>query len=206
VNSVFPDAKGMSMKKGESLVGFLETRRRTLEDAFFRKQDAILIDKFHKLEKMKETKQALQKVSGISDQKVLDKLVDLNVRPETLASLAMVPLIMIAWADGSMTAEERGAVLKAAAKNGFAKGSIDYALIESWLARRPPDSMLEAWTQYIQGLCANLNKTQIAHLRDELIGHARDIAEISGGFLGLVSKISKAERSMIDRLKAAFGK
>jgi hypothetical protein len=194
----------MSMKKGESLIGLLDARRRTLEDAFFRKRDAILTEQFHKMEKMKQTKQALQKVSGISDQKVLDKLVALNVRPETLASLAMVPLVEIAWADGSVSDEERDATLKAAVKNGFAKGSIDYALIESWLARRPSDSMFEAWTQYIRGLCANLNKTQIAHLRDELIGHARDIAETSGGFLGLISKISKTEKAMIGRLKAAF--
>lgn len=192
------------MKKGESLIGFLDARRRTLEDAFFHKRDAILAEQFHKLEKMKETKQALQKVSGITDEKVLDKLVALNIRPETLASLAMVPLVEIAWADGSIGAEERDAILKAVAKNGFARGSIDYALIEGWLARRPPDSMLEAWTQYIRGLCANLNKTQIAHLRDELIGHARDIAKASGGFLGLGSKISTAEQAMLDRLKAAF--
>jgi hypothetical protein len=192
------------MKKSESLVGLLDTRRRTLEDAFFRKRDAILAEQLGKLEKMKETKQALQKVSGITDQKVLDKLVALNVRPETLASLAMVPLVEIAWADGSIGAEEHDAILKAAAKNGFTKGGIDYTLIESWLARRPPDSMLEAWAQYIRGLCVNLNKTQIAHLRDELIGHARDIAKASGGFLGLGSKISKSEQAMIDRLKSAF--
>jgi hypothetical protein len=192
------------MKKGESLIGLLDARRRTLEDAFFRKRDAILIEQFHKLEKMKETKQALQKVSGITDEKVLDKLVALNIRPETLASLAMVPLVEIAWADGSLTGEERDAILKAAVKSGFAKGSIDYVLIENWLSRRPPDSLLEAWTHYIEGLCANLNKIQIAHIRDEMIDHGRDIAEASGGFLGLGSKISKAEQAMIDRLKAAF--
>ncbi len=194
------------MKKGESLIGFLDSRRRTLEDAFFRKRDAILAEQFHKLEKMKETKQALHKVSGITDEKVLDKLVALNVRPETLASLAMVPLVEIAWADGSIGVEERDAILKAVSKSGFVKGSIEYALIEGWLACRPPKSMLDAWTHYIQGLTENLNKTQIAHLRDELIGHAQDIARASGGFLGLTSKISTAERAMIDRLKAAFVK
>lgn len=193
------------MKKGESLISFLDSRRRTLEDAFFRKQDAILIEQFHKMEKMKKTKAALQQVSGITDEAVLDKLVALNVRPETLASLAMIPLVEIAWADGSIGDKEREAILKASAEKGFAKGSIDYALIESWLTHRPPTSMLDAWVQYIQGLCSSMDKTQIARLRDELVGHARDIAEAGGGFLGLVSKISDAEQIMIDRLKAAFG-
>ncbi len=192
------------MKKGESLIGLLDARRRILEDAFFRKRDAILIEQFHAMEKMKKTKSALRKVSGITREDVLDKLMSLNVRPETLASLAMVPLVEIAWADGSIQVEEREAILKAAAKNGFTTGGIDFTLIESWLARRPPDSLLDAWTHYIQGLCANLNKGQIASLRTDLIGHARDIAKASGGFLGLGNKISKTEQAMIDRLKAAF--
>jgi hypothetical protein len=192
------------MKKGESLIGLLDARRRTLEDAFFHKRDAILIEQYHAMEKMKKTKSALRKVSGITRDDVLDKLVSLDVRPETLASLAMVPLVEIAWADGSIQVEEREAILKAAAKNGFTRDSIDFALIESWLARRPPESLLEAWTHYIQGLCTNLNKGQIAGLRTDLVGHARDIAKASGGFLGLGSKISKSEQAMIDRLKAAF--
>jgi hypothetical protein len=194
------------MKKGESLIDLLDKRRKTLEDAFFHKRDAILIEQLHKMEKMKESKAALAKVSGITDEKVLEKLVELNVRPETLASLVMVPLVEIAWADGAMTEEEQAAVLKAAVKQGFSKGSIDYALIENWLVRRPSDTMLEGWTQYIRGLCGNLNRTQIAHLRDEVLGNAKAIAEASGGFLGLTSKVSKAEHAMLDRLKAAFGK
>ena len=32
------------MKKGESLIGLLDMRRKTLEDAFFHKRDAILIE------------------------------------------------------------------------------------------------------------------------------------------------------------------
>lgn len=192
------------MKKGESLIGLLDARRRTLEDAFFRKRDAILIEQYHAMEKMKNSKSALRKVSGITRDDVLDKLVSLDVRPETLASLAMVPLVEVAWADGSIQAGEREAILKAAVKNGLNRGSVGYALIESWLARRPPDRLLEAWTHYIQGLCANLNKGQIAGLRTDLVGHARDIARASGGFLGLGNKISTAEQAMIDRLKAAF--
>ncbi len=193
------------MKKGESLIHFLSGRRRILEDAFFRQQDAILIEQFHKMEKMKETKEALSQVSGIRDDKVLDRLVALNVRPETLASLAMIPLIEIAWADGSIGNREREAILRAADAKGFTRGGIDYTLIESWLTHKPPANMLEAWTQYVRGLSSSLDPSQMAALRDELIGHARDIAEASGGFLGLTSKISEAEQVKIERLKAAFG-
>jgi hypothetical protein len=164
-----------------------------LEDAFFRKRDAILAEQLHKLEKMKETKQALQKVSGITDEKVLDKLVALNVRPETLASLAMVPLVEIAWADGSIGVEERDAILKAAAKR-LCQGR------HRLCPHREPGWPAVLRIAYLKhgpthsGALRHLNKTQIAHLGPNLIGHARDIAKASGGFLELGNKISSPNR------------
>jgi len=50
---------------------FLDKRGKTLEDLFFLEQDKILIEKLRQLEKMKETKEALAKVSGIADEDVL---------------------------------------------------------------------------------------------------------------------------------------
>jgi hypothetical protein len=158
------------------------------------------------MEKMKESKDALRKVSGISNEAVLEKLVSLNVRPETVASLAMVPLLEVAWADAKIDAAEREAIHKAVTCKGLIPFSIDYELIKSWLEHRPPARMLDAWTHYVQGLCEQLNPEEKKNLRDEIIGHTKAIAEASGGFLGLGDRISKAEQAMLDKLTAAFGK
>jgi hypothetical protein len=184
----------------------LSVDRRKLEDAFFSNQDAKLIEQLRVMEKMKESKEALRKVSGIKSDEVLEKLVALNVRPETLVSLGQVPLIEIAWADGKIDEKEREAMLKAVVDAGFEKGSINYTVIESWMTHRPPKQMLTAWVHYIRGLCENLTDEEKNRFREKIIDRAMQIAKASGGFLGLTNKISGAEQKVIDTLKTAFEK
>jgi hypothetical protein len=184
---------------------FFQARQaKDLEDLFFLKQDKKLIEGLHKMEKMKETKKALAEVSGISNDEVLQKLVDLNVRPEILASLALIPLVEIAWADGDIHEKEKDAVLKAATKSFVSKGSPDFGVLQSWMKHKPDPKLLSAWMVYIKGLCEKLSRDQKASLKNDLIGHATDVAKAAGGFLGLGSKISKAEEEMLARLDSAF--
>jgi hypothetical protein len=177
-----------------------------LEDAFFSSQDQKLIEELRALRKMKETRESLSRISGIKNEAVLDKLVSLNVRPETLASLCVVPLIEVAWADGTIDEKERKAILSAAEKTGFKQGEIDHDLIKQWMTHKPPSEMLTAWIHYIQGLCEQLTSEEKKSLQAEIIGHAKTIAEASGGFLGMGigNTISKAEKDMLMKLDSAF--
>jgi hypothetical protein len=183
-----------------------DLRRRNLEDAFFSSRDAKLLEQLQLMEKMKESKEVLQKVSGIKNDKVLEMLISLNVRPETLVSLGQVPLIEIAWADGTIDAKESKAMLKAMVDEGFDKGSINYTVIESWMKHRPPKELLSAWVHYTRALCENLTEEEKKNFCKKIVDRAVAIAESSGGFLGLGNKISKAEEEVIDTLKSAFEK
>ena len=185
------------------IVRILDSNRRNLEDAFFLKQDKILLEELKALESLKESKKNLADISGIKDEVILEKLVKLNVRPETLASLAVIPLVEVAWADGKVEDKERQAVLKAAQCAGFAKDGIDYVLLESWLSHKPEATLLKSWTHYIEGLCKQLTEPEKDSLKAELIGHAKQVADASGGILGLAT-ISKAEQNMITKLEKAF--
>jgi hypothetical protein len=184
----------------------LGNRARMLEDRFFLDQDRVLIEKHRELKKMEESRQALAAVSGITNQQVLQHLVELKVQAETLASLAVVPLVEVAWADGRIEADERAAIMRASAESGIAQGSPDHDLLERWLARRPEPELLEAWKRYTEGLCELLAPEERESLRAELIDRARRVAEAAGGFLGLTSKVSDAERRVLDSLEAAFCK
>lgn len=183
-----------------------EADRYKLEDAFFSKEDARLIEQLAIMEKMKESKEALRKVSGIQSEDVLDRLVALNIRPETLVPLGQVPLIEIAWADGELDEKERNAMLKAVMDAGFEKGSINYTVIESWMKHRPPKQLLTAWVHYTKGLCEVLTDDEKKRFQEKIIDRAKKIAEASGGFLGLGNKISAAEQKVIDTLNSAFEK
>ncbi len=178
---------------------------RPLEDAFFVQEDQILIQKLREMKKMEETKDALAQVSGIKNPQVLEKLVKLDVHPEIVASLAVVPLIEVAWADGDVDAKERERVLSLVEKQGIAKGGIEYQLIERWLMHRPEPKLLDAWTHYIEGLCEQMNEVEIAALREELLHNTHAVAKASGVLLGFIgSKVSKSEKAVLERLGQAF--
>jgi len=179
--------------------------RKSLEDMFFHKEDKKLLDKLKQMEKMKLSKEALREVSGIHNEKVLEKLVELDVKPETVASLSLVPLIEVAWADGEVDDKEKQAVLAAASDSGVKPGSIEYQLIDEWMSRRPPAGMMEAWSHYIEGLCERLTPQERELLKAELMKQVESVSQASGGLLGM-GKTSKKEAAMIGKIKAAFEK
>jgi uncharacterized tellurite resistance protein B-like protein len=177
-----------------------------LEDEFFSRNDQHLIEKLRALQEMKETKETLSKISGIKNEAVLQKLFDLDVRPEALASLCLVPLVEIAWADGTVDEKEQKAILASAEKMGMQQGSIDYDLLKQWMTSKPGAELLTAWEHYTQGLCEQLTQEEKRILQSELLSHARSIAYASGGILGLGigNRISKAEEEMLGKLEATF--
>jgi hypothetical protein len=185
-------------------VSTLQKRRASLEEAFYLEEDRKLIEKYRELQKMEENKRNLAQVSGIHNEAVLKKLVELDVRAETLASLATVPLVEVAWADGEVDEKEKQAVLRAAGKIGHKKGIVDHVLLDQWLTRKPKVELLVAWENFVKGLCEVMPETELTALRDELLAHAREVASASGGFLGLTSKVSDEEEKMLQRLSAAF--
>ena len=175
----------------------------SLEDAFFLEQDRTLIERRAELRKMAESKDVLASVSGITNEAILERLVNLKVRPETLAALALVPLVEVVWADGKVDDKERAKVLEHAATQGIARGSIEHELLDRWLTHRPEASLLDAWQHYVHGLCECLSRAERDSLKQELLRSVREAAEASGGFLGL-GRISGQEKQVLTKLESSF--
>jgi hypothetical protein len=182
----------------------LNQRGRALEAIFFRAQSASLQASQKELEAMEQTEKKIGEISRIKNPEVLRKLVELKIAPDLLATLALVPLVEVAWADFEVQEKEREAILAAAGKSGFAKGSCDYTLLEQWLQKRPPAKLLDAWIQYVRGLCEVLSDPEREAMKVTLLGHAREVAEAAGGFLGLGNKVSDGEQAILDKMEKAF--
>jgi hypothetical protein len=181
----------------------MDERRAALEDEFFHKQDQ------QKLEQMKgklaaqATREELRKASGMTDEAVLDKLVALGLTGKTVAALSLVPLIAVAWADGSIQDDERTAILHGAQGKGIEPGTASYELLSTWLAKKPDDALFEAWTGYIKALTAQLNDEQVRLLKKQILNFANLIAGSAGGFLG-IGKVSGSEEKVLAKIDAAF--
>src|SRR5687768_16926045 len=120
------EAKPMSSNSPE----VLRDRGRSLEEEFFRREDQRLMTRLNELKAAETAREALAKASGITKPAVLEKLMELGIRAETVAALSIVPLVEVAWADGELDAKERRAVVDRA---GVAPGSTEGALLEAWL-------------------------------------------------------------------------
>jgi hypothetical protein len=179
-------------------------RLKALDAVFAGEFDSKLHDHVRHSIQKHDASSALAAVSGIQDEALLRDLIDAGIRPETFASLSLLPLCEIAWADGDISSKEREAVLTAATQHGIESGSPARALLEHWLACRPELKMMDAWKEYIAALASRLPPDRAQQLSDEILGRARSIAATSGGILGFGAKVSVAEQFALDELERAF--
>lgn len=180
-------------------------RARTLEDRFFAQRDVELLEKLRQRRYEEVTVEELGHASGITDKALLANLAKLKITPQTLAALSVVPLIDVAWADGSIAPEEREAVLKAAVESGMPKDGPGYRQLETWLTTRPDERLLDVWADYVATLSKHLDPKDYHHVRDNLLARAKNVAQAAGGYLGYGS-ISPSEHKVLDKLAAAFAK
>jgi hypothetical protein len=183
----------------------LEERGRALENQFFDKENkAKIVAMKEKLDAQK-TREELRKASGMSDDAVLDKLVELGLRAITIAALSLVPLITVAWADGEIQDNERTAILQGAHGKGLEQGTDGYELLQTWLKSKPTDDLFDAWEAYIKALASQLNEEQNRLLKNQIVGFAKMVATSAGGLLGF-GKVSGSEEKALNRIEAAFGR
>ena len=183
----------------------LEERGRALENQFYEKQDQEKLAAMKQKLESQATRDELRKASGMTDDAVLDRLVSLGLRANTIAALSLVPLIEVAWADGEIQDNERSAILQGAHGKGLEQGSDGYELLQSWLRKKPDSGLLEAWESYIKALTGQLNDEQNKLLKNQIVGFAKMVAAAAGGFLG-VGKVSKSEEKVLSRIDAAFAR
>jgi len=181
----------------------LEERGRALENQFFDKENKAKISAMKDKLDAQKTREELRKASGMSDDTVLDKLVELGLRANTIAALSLVPLITVAWADGTIQDNERSAILQGAHGKGLEQGTDGYELLQTWLTKKPDGQLFEAWEAYIKALAGQLNDEQNRLLKNQIVGFAKMVATSAGGILGF-GKVSGTEEKVLNRIEAAF--
>lgn len=181
----------------------LQDRERALEEEFFRKKEQETLDRLRENMERERTVAELKEISGIRDEAVLGHLADAGVRAETLMAFTIVPLVTVAWADGTVKDPEREAVLRAAHDAGIQEGTPAHGALDRMLRERPPVALFEAWVAYTGELFRGLPAAERDEVAADIVRRARDVAEVAGGLLGL-GGMSEAEEAVIRRIEAAF--
>jgi uncharacterized tellurite resistance protein B-like protein len=178
--------------------------RIAMADAFFASQDQALVKRLREKAQRQATVTELKNATNITDERLLQTLVDLEINAETVTALGMIPLIAVAWADGKLDDSERQAILRAASEHGIQAPTDEFALLERWLEHTPGPDLLDTWKAYTRDIASQLDEAQRKTLCANLLQSAQEIAEAAGGFLGLTSPVSREERAMLDALAATF--
>jgi hypothetical protein len=182
----------------------LEDRRKSLEEQFFKKHDAELVQKMKDAAEKEASKAELQKLTGITDEKVLAALSSLKIGGAASLVMSLFPIVEVAWADGVIEEAERKAVLEASKGIGLEQGSPAFEFLSKWVAEKPELAWFDLWRDYVKALCAHMKPDDKALLKATVLGRCRTMAETSGGFLGVAFRMSDAEKRVMARLEAAF--
>ncbi len=182
----------------------LGNRRRALEESFFARQNNQLLEQLRSQSAAEELKKQLSEVSGIEDSETLQQMADADIQPETFAAVSLIPVVAVAWADGTIDEKERAAILSAAADQGLADSGPAQQLLQDWLTTQPGDDLLAAWKEYIKSFCETVSTEARTNLQSQIMGRAESIASATGGILGLGNKVSASEQTILDELAATF--
>ena len=181
-----------------------DDRRNALEEQFFTKQNEALVKKLKDAALEKATKETVQRLTGITNETVLNALATMHLGSAAMMVMSLFPLVDVAWADGAVNDKEREIVLQQAAAVGLKPGTEAGDFLQQWLTQKPELTWHNLWASYVSELSKKLSAGDRELLKNEVLGRARLVAEASGGFLGLGWTVSATEGAVLKKLEAAF--
>jgi hypothetical protein len=182
-------------------------RERSLEEQYFRKHEAKLIEKLRERGKLEEIAEALAVKLQVDDPELLRRIMALGVTLDTGAAFLLAPLVQVAWAEGKVTDRERETVLRLAAQRGLETTSPAYAQLGEWLRARPADELFDTAVEAIKAGLSVLPSEERADRVKRIVEACREVAASSGGLarlLGLGAGVSSEEESILDTITATL--
>jgi uncharacterized tellurite resistance protein B-like protein len=174
-----------------------------LENQFFAKLDQRLIEQLQDRLAAQNTADDLKVATGIEDARLLQDLVTVGVTARSLSALRLVPVVLVAWADGRLDRREREKVLEIAGDHQLSLDDEAHQLLIGWLEEDPTDQLLPLWKDYCQALAKTLPEEALASLRQTITAEAKEVAKAAGGLLG-IGAVSPGESQMLQTIETAL--
>jgi hypothetical protein len=182
---------------------FLDKRKNAMEEEYFRKQEKELVEKMQLDKTQESARLEMASTLGIADSDIVRALQALGYTPATISLLYLVPLIQVAWAEGSVSKHERTLILEAAGARGIEFGSSAYECLSEWLNVRPMEAFFERTLHVIRALLQILPLEQRETVKRDLVSYCTKVAEVSGGFIGFLGssrRVCTEERELLARI------
>jgi len=147
-----------------------------------------------------------QEKEGIADalqtsEDVAEEALAVGFDRDTARVLPLVPLIQMAWADGSVSSAESRTVRELAKRFGLEPDSEAFDFLRLMLSEQPSDLFFDRVNRVVRHLIASDNATWD---QDSLVDLVEEVAKASGGFFGLTDPINADERALLREFAAEF--
>jgi hypothetical protein len=179
---------------------FLSDLRRAREEEYFRRQEQAFEEEKRRRVLREAEKRTLGVLIGISDEHLVTELLDEGFTAERLPLLYLVPALEVAWADGSVSDSEHEWLLKFACEQGANRDSPAYKQLLEWLAAKPPAEFFASTLQLLGTVCQAQSSFEAEATVTKVTSYCSQIAEVSGSWLGLGSKVSRTEAQVLERI------
>lgn len=134
-----------------------------------------------------------------------DELVASGYPSDALELLDLMPLVMTAWADGTVSVRERDVILDAILRRGVPYGHAAYRQFVAWLAVEPPDALFQASLRAISAGLSELLVTEREHVVRRLLDGCERVAAVArAGLFDIGGPVSRVERRVLARITEAL--
>jgi len=169
------------------------------DDAYFREKEAELVERMREHSEAKALDSEPDESDGDADEAILQSLDELGYNRDTVTLLHLVPLIHVAWIDGGVSQRERDLIFEIAATRGVEDGTTAWRRLADWLEERPSEDF---FTDSLRVIGVLVHAGAEGPTARDLVECSTRVAEASGGILGFGSKVTAAERGLIERIAA----
>ncbi len=176
------------------------------EDIYFKRLEQEQRDaRRHKMNVAARELEEKRKIAGTvntDDLSVAARVKALGFDGDSARIFDLLPLVHVAWADGSVQRGERAAILKILSARNIEVGSDAFQTMESLLEEQPSAEFMRESLDVLRELTGGISDRS-----SEIVDLCIKVAASSGGFLGLKigQKISDDERAQIEQIVGSLG-
>jgi len=170
------------------------------EQEYFHRLDRQLIDEMRERAALEEEHRRMAETSRIEDPRLLEALEKLGYTHTTIVLLELVPLIELAWSDGSVSPIERDWVLRFARAKGIVEDTPAWRQLAAWLDHCPSVAFFEGTWRAIETHAALLPAEHRAAAREAMIQACTEFAAATCQRFGWHSRICAVKRTLLEEI------
>jgi len=167
------------------------------EEEYFHRMDSELIQEMRERAAREEEHQRMAETSRIEDPRIIEALEKLGYTHTTIVLLELVPLVELAWSDGSVSPAERNWILSFAREHAIAEDTPAWRQLTSWLDHCPSAAFFEGTWRAIEAHAAFLPAPERAAARKAMIQVCTDFAIATCQRFGWGSRICAAKQHLL---------